>query len=178
MGNISYMMVDIETTGKTPGCGILAIGAVTFGPFDIRRQEFYKGIKWDPLNPDFCDEKDTMDWWRQQDPSVARLAFAGEHSYENALILFSKFIEAARLGHEGFRLYANGAAFDFPILEYAYRAVGLNIPWRYHERQCYSTLKRHFPRIPKPKFIGNAHNALDDAKNQAAHCEAILKFIS
>ena len=58
MGNISYMMVDIETTGKTPGCGILAIGAVTFGPFDIRRQEFYKGIKWDPLNPDFCDEKD------------------------------------------------------------------------------------------------------------------------
>ena len=178
MGNISYMMVDIETTGTTPGCGILTIGAVVFGLCGMPRPEFYKGIKWDPLNQDFSDERDTMNWWRQQDRSVARLAFAGEYSYVEALLSFSKFIETARTGYREFRIYANGAAFDFPIIEYAYRAMGIHIPWQYHERQCYSTLKRHFPRIPKPKFIGNPHNALDDAKNQAAHCEAILRIFS
>jgi hypothetical protein len=50
------VMIDIETTGKTPGCNVLSIGATTF--LDVEApQGFYEKIKWDPLNPDFSDEK-------------------------------------------------------------------------------------------------------------------------
>ena len=169
-------MLDIETTGKTPGCNILSIGATTF--FCPQRTNFYRGIHWDNLNPDFCNETDTMEWWREQKQEVAAAAFGGKNTYCQALQDFTNFIHERQRGHSGLHIYANGAAFDFPILEYAYKAVGLNIPWNYFERQCYSTLKAHFQRVPKSWFEGSKHNALDDAINQANHCEAILKFIS
>ena len=176
MDNICRIMLDIETTGKTPGCNILSIGATTF--FCPQRTNFYRGIHWDNLNPDFCNETDTMEWWREQKQEVAAAAFGGKNTYCQALQDFTNFIHERQRGHSGLHIYANGAAFDFPMLEYAYKAVGLNIPWNYFERQCYSTLKAHFQRVPKPKFEGNKHDALHDAINQANHCEAILKFIS
>lgn len=176
MDNICRIMLDIETTGKTPGCNILSIGATTF--FCPQRTNFYRGIHWDNLNPDFCNETDTMEWWREQKQEVAAAAFGGKNTYCQALQDFTNFIHERQRGHSGLHIYANGAAFDFPILEYAYKAVGLNIPWNYFERQCYSTLKAHFQRVPKSWFEGSKHNALDDAINQANHCEAILKFIS
>ena len=176
MDNICRIMLDIETTGITPGCNILSIGATTF--FCPQRTNFYRGIHWDNLNPDFCNETDTMEWWREQEKAVAAAAFGGKNTYCQALQDFTNFIHERQRGHSGLHIYANGAAFDFPILEYAYKAVGLNIPWNYFERQCYSTLKAHFQRVPKSWFEGSKHNALDDAINQANHCEAILKFIS
>lgn len=171
------VMIDIETTGKTPGCNVLSIGATTF--LDVETpQEFYEKIRWDPLNPDFSDEKDTMAWWRNQKQEVAHEAFSGTSYYIDVLQDFSNYIRMVREKYRDFLIYANGSAFDFPTLEYAFRATGIVIPWQYHERQCYSTLKKHFPRVPKPRFNGNKHNALSDARNQADHCEAILKFIS
>jgi len=176
MDNICRIMLDIETTGKTPGCNILSIGATTF--FCPQRILFYSGIHWDNLNPDFCNETDTMEWWRAQKQGVAAVAFGGKNTYLKALQDFTEFIHRSQRDYGKLHIYANGAAFDFPILEYAYKAVGLNIPWNYFERQCYSTLKAHFPRVPKPKLEGSKHNALYDAINQANHCEAILRFIS
>ena len=171
------VMIDIETTGKTPGCNVLSIGATTF--LDVETpQEFYEKIRWDPLNPDFSDEKDTMAWWRNQKQEVAHEAFSGTSYYIDVLQDFSNYIRMVREKYRDFLIYANGSAFDFPTLEYAFRATGIVIPWQYNERQCYSTLKKHFPRVPKPRFNGNKHNALSDARNQADHCEAILKFIS
>lgn len=171
------VMIDIETTGKTPGCNVLSIGATTF--LDVETpQEFYEKIRWDPLNPDFSDEKDTMAWWRNQKQEVAHEAFSGTSYYIDVLQDFSNYIRMVREKYRDFLIYANGSAFDFPTLEYAFRATGIVIPWQYHERQCYSTLKKHFPRVPKPRFNGDKHNALSDARNQAAHCEAILKFMS
>ena len=171
------VMIDIETTGKTPGCNVLSIGATTF--LDVETpQEFYEKIRWDPLNPDFSDEKDTMAWWRNQKQEVAHEAFSGTSYYIDVLQDFSNYIRMVREKYQDFLIYANGSAFDFPTLEYAFRATGIVIPWQYNERQCYSTLRRHFPRVPKPRFNGDKHNALSDARNQAAHCEAILKFMS
>jgi DNA polymerase III epsilon subunit-like protein len=171
------VMIDIETTGKTPGCNVLSIGATTF--FDTEApQGFYEKIKWDPLNPDFSDETDTMAWWRNQKQEVAHEAFSGTSYYIDVLRDLSHYIQMVRGKYCDFLIYANGAAFDFPTLEYAFKATGIAIPWQYYERQCYSTLKQHFPRVPKPRFNGDKHNALSDARNQAAHCEAILKFMS
>lgn len=177
MDTTRRVMIDIETTGKTPGCNVLSIGATTF--FDPNENyPFYEKIRWDPLNPDFSDEKDTMAWWRNQKQEVAHEAFSGTSHYIDVLQDLSSYIRMVRGKYRDFLIYANGAAFDFPILEYAFRATGIKIPWQYYERQCYSTLKKHFPRVPSPRFNGDKHNALSDARNQAAHCEAILKFIS
>ena len=177
MDTTRRVMIDIETTGKTPGCNVLSIGATTF--FDPNENyPFYEKIRWDPLNPDFSDEKDTMAWWRNQIPEVAHEAFSGTSYYIDVLRDLSHYIQMVRGKYRDFLIYANGAAFDFPTLEYAFKATGIAIPWQYYERQCYSTLKQHFPRISKPFFQGDKHNALSDARNQAAHCEAILKFIS
>lgn len=177
MDTTRRVMIDIETTGRTPGCNVLSIGATTF--FDPNENyPFYEKIRWDPLNPDFSDEKDTMAWWRNQKQEVAHEAFSGTSHYIDVLQDLSSYIRMVRGKYCDFLIYANGAAFDFPILEYAFRATGIKIPWQYHEKQCYSTLKKHFPRVPSPRFNGDKHNALSDARNQAAHCEAILKFIS
>jgi DNA polymerase III epsilon subunit-like protein len=121
------VMIDIETTGKTPGCNVLSIGATTFmdanEPFT-----FYDRIKWDPLNPDFSNEKDTMAWWRNQSQEVAHEAFSGERYYSYVLQDFSEYILLARGKYRDFLIYANGAAYDFPILEYAFQASGIRIP--------------------------------------------------
>ena len=88
-------MIDIETTGITPGCNVLSIGATTF--FDTEApQGFYEKIKWDPLNPDFSDEKDTMAWWRNQRPEVAHEAFSGTSYYIDVLQDLSNYIRMVR----------------------------------------------------------------------------------
>lgn len=176
MNTTRRVMIDIETTGKTSGCNVLSIGATTF--FEQEHPKaFYEKIKWDPLNPDFSDEKETMAWWRYQAPEAAQEAFSGTRYYVDVLQDLSDYIRMVRGKYRDFLIYANGAAFDFPILEYAFTATGIAIPWQYYERQCYSTLKRHFSRLTNPKVNENKHNALADARNQAAHCEIILKFI-
>ncbi|MHB0978446.1 MAG: 3'-5' exoribonuclease domain-containing protein [Minisyncoccota bacterium] len=60
-------------------------------------------------------------------------------------------------------------------MQYAYHALDMKQPWKFWNNRCYRTLKNMFPEVPFVR-IGIAHDALDDAKSQAEHAVAILKF--
>jgi len=61
-----------------------------------------------------------------------------------------------------------GSDFDNAILYAAYAASGLEQAWEYWNSRCFRTLKALVPHVKMEKG-GVAHNALDDAKNQALH---------
>jgi hypothetical protein len=172
-------MIDVETLGTRPGSTILSIGAVPFhaGGYPLFEEGFYfvvnrqscaaAGLREDPR---------TVAWWEGQDEAAARVvheASSGGAPIADALRELVRWFRA----HgpiEG--VWANGAAFDLPILDEAFIRCGYGgSPWSHKQQRCYRTLRALYPSIPaepQPKLV--AHNALDDAIFQARHAAAIL----
>lgn len=167
------VMVDIETLDTRPSAAILSIAAVRF---DLDTGQlgptFHKYVDVDSnMQHGRTVSGATILWWLSQpDEARHRIAGAAAEPLQDVLKDFSIFIE------EGDLIWGNGAGFDNVILEDAYRAVGLNAPWRFWSNMCYRTLKSMFRNAPKPQFEGVAHDALDDAKFQARHLVSILNY--
>lgn len=158
---MNHIMIDIETTGVLPGCKVLTIGAVVFNKKGFG-EEFYTRLSYEKLeSAGFTDTDSTMDWWNKQTPEVADEAFTGETNPKEGLKSFDDFIKR----HNPNTIWCKGASFDFPILAYILNHYNLP-PLPYRALRCMrgvSDLANVEPII----FRGNAHNALDDAKNQA-----------
>ncbi len=73
-------------------------------------------------------------------------------------------------------IWGNGASFDNTILEECFRRTALEMPWGYYNDRCYRTLKNLAPNV-KLERLGTFHNALDDARSQAAHAVAVLNHL-
>lgn len=174
------VMLDIETMGTRPGAAIASIGARSFGagadirPFavtvQLRGQHVY-GLHLDA---------DTVLWWLAQD-DAARAAIRSDRAatLPEALQCFSRWVEDLRgPAARPIRLWCNGPDFDAALLGFAYHAVGQRTPWHYREVRCLRTLldlagvdPRAFP--PRVK-----HDALEDARAQAAAAELALRTLA
>ena len=174
MANSADVMIDLETTGTSPGCGILSIGACTFdGIF-----EFYEKINpTDNFKWRLESSMETLAWWNKQDIAAKREAFSGTKDLVEVLGNFSDYIlrVSRNNGNAEVFVWGNGADFDNPILAKAYEVVEMKQPWKPYNGRCYRTLKNLYPQIKMEKFEGMKHNALDDAKMQARHALAILR---
>lgn len=172
---MKHVMLDLETLGTAPGCVILSIGAVEFGP-DGLGAEFDVAISIDDCE-DYGLTVDTLteQWWEQQSKEARDAAFGGSYALREALALFDGFYVGA-----GARcLWGHGASFDAPVLAAAYAAMGWKEPWAYNATRCTRTLYEVAGVDPKaPEFqVGVQHNALDDAKAQAlAAIEAMRRL--
>lgn len=129
----------------------------------------YNALKRDP---------ETVVWWEQQSPE-AQAAFANPVDLREALEQFGIWY----LGfdqREDIRLWANDPHFDVSILAAAFRAVGLDEPWHYRSPRSQKTITEAAGMTRKdydPFQVGTAHNALDDARTQAAIvCEAYRRL--
>jgi hypothetical protein len=159
------IMIDIETLGTVPGSMILSIGAVCLET----ESEFY--VKLDHTTQmGLTQDLSTLKWWAQQDSAVREEAFSGTTELRKGLMDLAEGISKDSL------VWGNGANFDIVLLEEAYRSVRLPIPWSYRNVRCYRTLAAAFPHIKKPTIL-HAHNALADAKGQAAHLKEILNAL-
>lgn len=174
-------MIDIETLGTKPGCAILSIAAVPFGLDDnfncdplARPPAFF--IK---VNPDSCEEVGlvidprTVAWWKKQSRAAADATFGGTTHIKDALLELTAYIGDAK---DSIRIWGNGASFDVPILESAYYACDLNVPWKYYNSLCYRTIKSIYKAVLPSKNMKVAHSALDDALTQARHMEEIARI--
>lgn len=167
------LMVDIETLGKKPGCAILSIAVVPFMT-DSDIEPFYERI-----HPTSCAvagltvDEDTWKWWHNQDAAVREEAFSGTTPLSTVLFLLSEYVGQFEEAY----MWGNGASFDIPILEAAYDGLKVSYPWKYYNARCYRTLKNLFPEVTAPVQL-DKHNALADARFQAAHAEKILKWLS
>lgn len=171
--------IDLETWGKRPGCDLRSIGAVVMGNDD---QQFYLATD-NPMQPSrlrlrparrypLTRDPDTVKWWSEQS-AEAQSAFADPVDLRAALIRLSDWIEhvtGPAFMSPTVRLWAHGSHFDLPILEAAYHACLLPVPWHYRSPRDTRTLfdaagiDDHSDWLKgHPGPLGIMHHSLDDA---------------
>jgi len=168
------IMIDLETTGTSAGCCVLAIGACTLDG----QEQFYQTISHqDALRIGLVDSPGTMSWWGRQSQAAREEAFSGHTSVIEALGAFSDWLRKVELKLGEAYVWGNGADFDLPILQAVYEQVGMVQPWKPFNGRCYRTLK-NLPQnkgIKPEEFVGIKHTALSDALHQAHHMLKILR---
>lgn len=178
-------MCDLETLGTRPGCKLLSIGAVVFGPAGVAHDstsQFYLEVKINDQG-DLVADKQTIAWWDQQDPAERDRLFGGQASkptLRDALTTFNiwlRHLAEVKDNKLALCLWGNGADFDNAILQVAYEAVGAGRPaWEFYNNRCYRTLKNLAPDV-KLVRQGTHHNALDDALTQAEHAVRLMRHL-
>jgi hypothetical protein len=165
------VMVDIETLGTAPGSAILSIGAVMFGSAGMG-EEFYA-----PISLASCTEAgltidpDTVAWWMKQSDAARNAAFRDDAL--SLAVVLGKFRDwFLEQGAE--KPWCQGANFDAPLLEAAYRACGMTPPWKYWNVRDTRTLY-DLLGVKVDRARGTHHNALDDARAQAETAVAALQ---
>lgn len=158
------VMIDIETLNTSADAVIMSIGGVKFSFDEDYTETFYTSISIESnLRHQRTISESTLKWWMRQSEKAKEVFFEPKAELAEALQAFSKWLFNK---YEG-GVWSNGAAFDIPILEHAYRQLDLSIPWHYYKVRCMRTY-RNLPgaeSIATPDY-GVAHNALDDAIQQ------------
>lgn len=116
----------------------------------------------------------TAEWWSSQS-KAARAAFTSPFPLNVALNAFANWLKRIIEEDGGpVRIWSHGAAFDGPILEAAYIAIGGKAPWHYRSLRDTRTLFDAAGIIDHSEFLklypgpmGIPHHALDDAVSQA-----------
>lgn len=178
-----HFMIDLETMSTASDAAILSIGVQ---PFDPRGDGIDEGAGL-LINVDLqaCMtaglrvDASTIMWWLAQSDD-ARAALYNKMS--DAVLLSTALTELVAFGQRSggwswAKVWSNGAAFDIPILEHAFRVCRRDIPWEYNNVLDVRTMKWLAPDVPKvtPTVI---HNALSDAQAQAVYvqrCHAAIK---
>ena len=161
------IMIDLETLSTTPNSVILTIAGIRFNfskdyravtdPYDM--DFFYCRVDTDSQSNRHIDPS-TLQWWSNQKEDIREEAFNPEDrlSLEDAMTAFNYWASGAD------RYWANGAAFDFPILETANDTLGFTSPWRYWQAMDARTIYKLVPEHYSPKQL--KHHALYDCLNQ------------
>jgi hypothetical protein len=170
-------MIDLETLATSTDAAILTIGAVKFDPFgkDIEEPEmdsFYVRV-----DLDSCDElglavnDDTIAWWAQQSKEAQDEAFGTENRIHirEAMDKLYKFCWGAK------RVWSNGAAFDIPICETAYKRLNKAVPWSFWQVRDVRTAFDLGINPNRPTVT--AHHALQDAYNQAVGIQNVYTLL-
>ena len=167
---MKHVMIDLETLGTTADAVILSIGAVKFDLESDKMDEagFYASVSIESCTDAgrIIDES-TLVWWLGQSKEAQAVFTEPKQTLESALASLADW-----LGHNKRFVWSNGASFDIPMLEHAYKKFGWEAPWEFYNSRCVRTY-RSLPaaaRVPKP---ANDHNALRDAINQARNVQAI-----
>jgi DNA polymerase III epsilon subunit-like protein len=171
---MTHVMVDLETLGTAPNAAIIQLGAVKFaleGPEVVAQRvpgvvdNFFEATvaAQSAIFAGGSVDPDTVAWWRQR-PEQTRAVV--ESDAERLCVVLSRF--AHWLGDVE-ALWAHGASFDVPILESAFRSLGLSVPWRYTKVRDTRTLfwaAESLSNWKRPRRE-TAHTALADAVAQA-----------
>lgn len=158
------VMVDLETFGSAPGCVVVSIGAVAFNRDTGRLGDsFYRVIEIESAKRLGlkCDAE-TLLWWMRQGEDARAALTRDPEPIERVLAEFEAFWGRQRAE----RFWCHGATFDAPILDAAYRAARLRVPWKYSAVRDTRTLFE-LADVAVERSAGTHHNALDDAVNQA-----------
>lgn len=175
MSNSAHIMVDLETMGTTPGSAIVSLGAVVFDPVaGSLGEEFYRVIDLASCQRAGlrCDPQTIMWWMRQSDAARSALVDVAAEQLPSALGWFRSWW----MKQHGRFIWGHGANFDEPLLSAAFRASHVVVPWDYWNARCTRTIFSLTGEKPD-RSAGTHHNALDDAKAQAAAvCRAYAKL--
>ena len=160
-------VVDLETLSIHPNACIVSIGAVLIEDMEIT-DTFYINVDGRTCKEAGLHiEPDTIKWWGEQSKEAQEAWQKNPVPLQEAIDKFTLWY-----GKESIPIWGYGANFDVVILESAYRALDMNIPWKFWDISCLRTLMNVLDkRLPK----ANNHNALDDATAEAKVLIEILK---
>jgi len=166
---MKHIMLDLETMSTTSNAAIVAIGAVEFEPAtgELGR-EFYHNVSLASCQDAGLDvEAGTVMWWLTRSEDARQALTETRLSLIGALSDFEHFTHLVRVDEE-FCIWGKGSDFDNVILANAYRALGLQAPWKYKNNRCVRTILALVPdACDGVESEGTKHNALDDAIYQA-----------
>lgn len=161
------IMIDLETLATSSNSTVLTIAGIRFNfsreyrniesPYDM--DYFYCRVDTESQpNRDIDDS--TVEWWATQDEDVMIEAFSPEDrlSLPDAMTAFNQWASGAD------RYWANGAAFDFPIIDSCNRQLDFQSPWKYWQAMDARTVYKLCPVHYSPKQF--KHHALYDCLNQ------------
>lgn len=176
----NHIMIDLETMGTEINSPILAIGACEFCPLTKQTgSSIYLLINLQSnMQLGRMPSAGTIYWWLQQAPAAQQEMIKSEKANDLKYMLqcFKNWIDTRCLESDSRAVvWGNSASFDISMIKNAMQQCNVDIPWEFWDEQCYRTLKTHNKHIPF-KRLGNHHNALHDATNQAKHAAAILNW--
>jgi len=164
------IMVDIETLGNKSNSVILSIAAVYF---DLQTgktgKEFTTNIDIQScLDAGLKIDADTVKWWLSQNEQAREKILCND-----APLLIAGLKNFGRFLNSDAFVWGNSARFDLGILENAYQAFNINIPWKWHREMDVRTLALLYPKTKSSiDFIGLKHYPIDDCKHQIKYlCE-------
>ena len=171
------VMIDNETLAVTADAVIMSIGAVEFDLDGSLGDKFYRSISIDSnLALGRCINESTLLWWLQQSPEAQQVFHEAKVELTSALQDLASWFPANldAHGNNTTLVWSNGASFDIPMLEHAYKQCGMESPWEFYNSRCVRTYRD----LPGAKNIQRpaakiTHNALDDAIAQALYVQAI-----
>ncbi len=181
------VMFDLETLGTKPGCIVLSVGAVIFETSKLEIvDEFYAVARQkSQLDLGLIADPDTVAWWEKQSREAQQVladSSSPRSSKDIGRVLddFSKFVvsreQTTTRGKT--EVWSNGPEFDYVILDTVAALAGRALPWKFWNNHSLRTIRKLNPSVPKtPLRPGAAHNALEDARNQAEHVLAIYRHL-
>ena len=170
----AHVMVDLETFGTGNDAAIVSIGAVKFIPeHHFVGERFYVVVEpGSAVAYGGVMDASTVLWWMGKERTEAREAMLAENRVDlpSALEGFAMWYGQDPL----VPVWGNGATFDNIILRSAFKRAGIDCPWGYKADRCYRTINnlKHNATFGN---IGVAHNAVDDARAQAAHLMEVAR---
>lgn len=177
-----HLMVDQETMSNKGNAAIVSIGAVAFEPSTGEVGPTFYSV----VDLTSCEhaglhiDADTVLWWMQKSSEARSAIIADGVNLRKALHNLNCFSEDKL--SEDIQVWGNGVDFDNVILRNAYNAVGLEPFWKHWNNRCVRTiveLGRNAGIDPKKTldFVGEPHNALDDAIHQAKYVSIIHQHL-
>lgn len=173
--------LDIETMDKASSSAIISISACYFNRYtgDIG-ETFHKQVDLQSsIDAGLTVSASTLIWWLKQNEEARSKFFDNEKQRPLKLVLddLSYFI-----GKDS-QVWGNGATFDNVIVENAFKAVDVEVPWEFWNMRCLRTLVETGLELgidPKKDlpFEGVRHDALSDAIHQAKVASTIFMKIN
>lgn len=168
-----HVMIDLETQGIRPTSIILSLGAVVFDPATgVIGSEFYRNVDVASCEAiGLTRDQSTMDWWEDQSAEARKALEEDQQPITSVISDFTTWWKSVG----AINPWSHGATFDIAILENIYLQLGLDAPWDFwNVRCCRTILACSNRRIYRPKDSVK-HNALDDARAQAAAIAASFR---
>jgi len=163
----SHVMLDVEALGNSPTGVVTSIGAVQFCPVTGDIFDTFKvniGIQSSMNKGMQVDGKTLMFWFTQ--PREAQAAMLQDPvPIEDALSQFRKW--ALALDGDDMFWWANGANYDFVILENSLEACKVSLPWKRNRLMDMRVIK-HLTgyKAPNAYYEDNHHDSLADCERQ------------
>lgn len=181
-----HLMIDLETLGTSPRAGVIQLGAVLFETGSQFRSiaELQHSFTFESNWENRVVDSRTLAWWQDEKrigifKSITESATSSVDELPKILTDWYNWIpEKPR------NIWSNGANFDLPILRDLFDQAEMEMPWKYFNERCFRTVSAMNPGVwnsfkasYQRKFGNNAHNALFDARMQAAGLQELRKYI-